>query len=213
MPGGVFGFLHQPERDAVVLHPGPVRAMIRSTSSDTLAIFANASTSDSLTFGLLKTAAATIRFESRISWARCSRVPFVASFKRATTGSDDSIAADGSSVSGSSTGPSSARSSCGSAVRLAGVAKRLDAPKSEELAHGIGHVRACEEMRHGRLGQLLQRHRRQTCDARILVVEQDHQQRDLFQRVQPQESLRAGETDVALRLVAAEHLQERRAIP
>ena len=54
--------------------------MTRSTSSATLAIFANDSTSASVSFGLLSTAAATSLFGSRMSWARCSRVPFEASF-------------------------------------------------------------------------------------------------------------------------------------
>ena len=60
--------------------------MMRRTSSDTLPIFAKASTSDSVSFGLLSTAVATMRLESRMSCARCSRVPFVASFRRAAMG-------------------------------------------------------------------------------------------------------------------------------
>ena len=53
--------------------------MTRSTSSLTLPIFANDSTSAPVSFGLLSTADATSLLGSRINWARCSRVPLKAS--------------------------------------------------------------------------------------------------------------------------------------
>ena len=52
--------------------------MMRRISSETLDIFAIDSTSESVNFGLLRTATAINLFGSRIRMARSSRVPFVA---------------------------------------------------------------------------------------------------------------------------------------
>ncbi len=74
------GVLHQAEHHRVAFRPGARLAMVRRMSSETLPIFANASTSASLTFGQLNTADATRRFGSRIRMERISRVPFIAHF-------------------------------------------------------------------------------------------------------------------------------------
>ena len=59
--------------------------MVRSTSSETLAMRAMPAISVSVIFGLLRTAAVTIRLGSRIRMARSSRVPFIARAIRLAT--------------------------------------------------------------------------------------------------------------------------------
>ncbi len=99
--------------------------MTRSTSSATLAILANCSTSLSVSFGLLSTAAATSRLGSRTSTERCSRVPRVASFMRSMMLSVDS--ALGSAVSASPSARPSGDPSA-SAVSIKGASASATTP-------------------------------------------------------------------------------------
>ena len=79
---GVFGFLVSAAKILYFFIQLRLAPMIRSTSSETLAILAIPSTSASVNFGLLITAAAIILFGSRIRMARISREPFEAAFSR-----------------------------------------------------------------------------------------------------------------------------------
>ena len=82
---GVFGFFTSAAATASLRIHDRFIEIVRSTSSETLAMRANASTSVWASLGLLSTAAAIIRLGSRTSTARCSREPFIASLRRCGT--------------------------------------------------------------------------------------------------------------------------------
>ena len=184
----------------------------RRVSSDTFAIFANASTSDSVSFGLLSTAAATSLLESRMSCARCPFVPFMASFIRCMIDSVDR-------TSGSAF--SSVVVLRGRGIRVGiderpGVGGRLiagaDASRREELAHLIRHVRAREERLQGLHRQRVERGVGACRDRCIGIVGEEDEQRELLVRARREGAFRGHQPDVARHFAPAEEINQRRAV-
>ena len=190
--------------------------MIRRTSSETLPILVNASTSASFTFGLLSTAAETSLLESRMSDARCSRVPFIASFMRSSTDSDDSslVARESArsgrigSVGGSSDSVSSSGSSNRSAAGGGASAGTSMPSAAKNVAHFRRRVLAREERAQRLERQRVQRGAGGAPDLRIGVVREQHEQRELLLRPRRQRALRREQAHVARHFAAAEEIDQ-----
>ena len=169
---------------------------------------ANASTSEVFSLGLLSTAADTSRFGSRMSTARCSRVPFIASFIRSIT-----LSADSSVGSADFCTLGRLIALVDRHERLVGIdgarLGRLHAPRREEVAHLRRHVRARQERPERRGRNRLDRGGRRRGNRRVGVVGQQDEQRQLLLRPRGQRAARRQLPHVALDLAPAKELDDR----
>ena len=159
--------------------------MVRRTSSETFASFAKFSTSESVSFGLLSTAADTSLFGSRIRMERSDLEPLIAAFMRLGHPEQCQLLRDALRV-GLLLGAFGLRTGgFGIDQRLiAGIAsrQRFHAATAEEITQSLGNVRSPEKPGHRFAGNRGECRFSSTAHIGVTVFGQQREQTDLLER-------------------------------